>query len=75
MVKQFIFRNEDHSWISLQCQFLSEILCYQVLYVIIHEKSGSNTILTISFLAAEQGLNLSIFPHILAISPYWNQKL
>jgi len=67
MVKQFILKNEDHSWISLQHQFLSKILYSQGLYVIIHEKSGSNATLTIAFLVAEQALNLSVFPHISAI--------
>jgi predicted phosphodiesterase len=59
-VMLYVRGNGDHSQIPLQHQFLSNILCSQVLYVVIHGKSQYETALTVSFLVAEQEVNLCI---------------
>jgi hypothetical protein len=53
-VKPWVSGNGDHSWSPLQHQFSAKMLCPQILYVIIHEKSEYHASLTVSSVVVEQ---------------------
>ena len=67
--------NRDPSWSPLQHQFLSNVPRPQVIDLTIHAKQQSEVVLSVSFLVAEQAVNLCIFATYISGQSRLKQKL